>query len=203
MTAFNDTVLRVKITISSTKKTKQQCKYLIFKNTLNTKTVKSKHFIHFLKRFPQTLSVCFVMPSTITSKHNYQCFLIPRPYSCPKFQSLYIFKNRWLFPIQTCISLVLYFPFIWTRQEGRTKQQQNKKTHSQQQEAKSVRRRTAVRQWDIMFWRVVTVSLSWLASLHCLLHFLAFDWLRPAVLFFLNWTVCLFVKENFIWNYPK
>ena len=28
-----------------------------------------------------------------------------------------------------------------------------------------------------------------------LLYFLAFDWLRPAVLFFLNWTVCLFIRK--------
>ena len=40
---------------------------------LNTKTIENKHFIHYFKRFPQTSSVCFVMP---TSKHNYQCFLI-------------------------------------------------------------------------------------------------------------------------------
>ena len=25
---------------------------------------------------------------------------------------------------------------------------------------------------------------------------LAFDWLKPAVLFFLKWTVCLFAKES-------
>ena len=39
-----------------------------------TKTIENKRFIHYLKQFPQTLTVCFViMP---TSKHNYQCFLI-------------------------------------------------------------------------------------------------------------------------------
>ena len=31
-------------------------------------------------------------------------------------------------------------------------------------------------------WRFVTGTLRWLASLHCLLYFLAFDWLRPAFL---------------------
>ena len=52
------------------------------------------------------------------------------------------------------------------------------------------------------FWLggVVTVSLRWLTSLYCLLYFQAFDWLRPTVLFFLNWIVCLFVKESPIWN---
>ena len=40
---------------------------------LNTKTIESKHFIRYLKRFPLTLSFCIVMP---TSKLNYQCFLI-------------------------------------------------------------------------------------------------------------------------------
>ena len=49
---------------------------------------------------------------------------------------------------------------------------------------------------------VVTGTLHWLASLYCLLYFLAFDWLRPAVLFSLIWTVCLFVKESPISNYP-
>ena len=61
---------------------------------------------------------------------------------------------------------------------------------------------TAVSQRNF-FWHVVTGTLHWLASLHCLLYFLAFDWLRSAVLFFLNWTVCLFVKESPIWNYPN
>ena len=59
------------------------------------------------------------------------------------------------------------------------------KQHSQQQEAKSVRQQTAVSQQDI-FWCIVAGILRWLASLQCLLFFLVFDWLRPAVLFFLN-----------------
>ena len=29
---------------------------------------------------------------------------------------------------------------------------------------------------------------------------MTFDWLRKAVLFFLNWTVSLFVKESFDWQ---
>ena len=69
------------------------------------------------------------------------------------------------------------------------------KQHSQQQEAKSVRQQTTVSQQDV-FWHIVTGTLHRLASLQCLLFFLVFDWLRPAVLFFLNWTVCLFVKES-------
>ena len=122
MRAFNDTVLHVKIAISSAKKTKQQCKLIL---DLNSKCIESKHFIHYLKRFPQTLSACFVMPST--SKHNYQTVF---SYSCPKCQSLNIFKNHWLFPMQTFISLVLHFPFTckWPRQEAKTKQQQNRTT---------------------------------------------------------------------------
>ena len=35
-----------------------------------------------------------------------------------------------------------------------------------------------------------------LASFHCLLYFLAFDWRISAVLFFLNWKAYLFVKES-------
>ena len=37
---------------------------------VNTKSIEGKHFIHYLKRFPQT---CFVMP---TYEHKYQCFFI-------------------------------------------------------------------------------------------------------------------------------
>ena len=54
---------------------------------------------------------------------------------------------------------------------------------------------------ETFFWRIVTGTLRWLASLNWIMFFLAFDWLRPAVLFFLNWTACLFVKESPIWNY--
>ena len=131
-----------------------------------TKTIENKHFIHYLKRFPQSLSVFFIMP---TSKDKYQCFLIlVQSFSACTFQE----SIRWLFPIQTFISFVIHVPFKWPRQEAKTKQQQNK-TISQQQEAKSVRRRTAVNQ-GIFFWRVVTGTLRWLARLHCLLYFLAF-----------------------------
>ena len=57
---------------------------------------------------------------------------------------------RRLSPILTFISLVIHFPFKWPRQEAKTKR------HSQQQEAKSVRRRTALTQQN---WRVVTGTL--------------------------------------------
>ena len=109
---------------------------------------------------------------------------------------------RWLFPIQTFISLVMHFPFKWPRQEAKTKQQQNKTTFTATLEAKSVRRQTAVSQRNF-FWRVVTWTLRWLVRLHCLLYFLAFAWLRIAVLLFLNWTVCVLVKESPIWNNPN
>ena len=145
------------------------------------KTIESKHFIHYLKRFPQTLFFCLYLPISIKTQ------LSLFSYSGPKFECLYIFKNSWLFPwMQTFISLVLHFLFKWPRQEAKTKQ------HSQQQEAKKVRQRTAISQRDF-FWRSVTGTLRWLASLNYLLYFLAFDWLRPAVLFFLNWTVCLYL----------
>ena len=110
--------------------------------------------------------------------------------SCPKFQCLYIFKNlmRWLFPIQAFISFVIHFPFKWPRQEAKTKQQQNKTTFkgTRSQECHRSTKPPLAKE----------TFLRWLASLHCLLYFLAFDWLRLAFLFFLNWTVCLFVKES-------
>ena len=53
----------------------------------NTKTIENKHFIHILKQFPQTLSVCFVMP---TSKRKYQCFLIlVQSFSACTFSRIY------------------------------------------------------------------------------------------------------------------
>ena len=53
-----------------------------------TPTIENKHFIHYFKRFPQTLSACFVM---LTSKRNY----ISVFYFLSKVSVLeYIFKNR-------------------------------------------------------------------------------------------------------------
>ena len=125
-------------------------------------------------------------------------------YSCPKFLCLYIFKNLCIDCFQFKLSSVWSYIFLLNGPDKKPKQNSSKtKRHSQQQQqqAKSVRR-TAVSQRNF-FWRVVTGTLRWLASLHCLLYFLAFDWLRPGVLFFLNWTVCLFVKGSPIWNYPN
>ena len=102
-----------------------------------TKTIENKHFIHYLKRFPQTLSVFFIMP---TSKDKYQCFLIlVQSFSACTFQE----SIRWLFPIQTFISFVIHVPFKWPRQEAKTKQQQNKTifTATRSQECSPTNRR--------------------------------------------------------------
>ena len=125
-------------------------------------------------------------------------------YSCPKFPCpVYIFKNLCVDCFRYKLSSVWSYIFLLIGPDKKPKQNSSKtKRRSQQQEAKSVRQRTVVRQRNF-FWRVFTGTLRWLTSLHCLLYFLAFDWLRPAVLFFLNWTVCLFVKESPIWNYPN
>ena len=133
------------------------------------------------------------------SKHRYQCFLI----LVQKFQCLYIFKNLCVDCFQYKLSSVWSYIFPLNGPDKKPKQNSSKtKRRSPQKDAKSVHRRTAVSQRNF-FWRVVTGTLRWLARLHCLLYFLAFYWLRPAVLFFLNWTVCLFIKESPIWNYPK
>ena len=155
---------------------------------LNTQTIEKKHFIHILKQFLQTLSVCFVM---LTSKRKYQCFLIlVQSFSACTFSRIYA-----LIVSDTELSSVWSYIFLLNGPDKKPKQNSSKtKRHSQQQEAKSVRRRTAVGQRNF-FWRLVTGTLHWLASLHCLLYFLAFDWLRPAVLliFFLkldNLPIC-------------
>ena len=146
---------------------------------MNTKTVENKNFIQYLKRFPKTLSVCNVTP---TSKHKYQVSVFS--YSCPKSQCLYIFKNLCVDCFQYRLSSVWSYIFFLNGPDKKPKQNGSKiKRHSQQQKAKSVPRRTAV-------------SERKLARLHCLLYFLLFDRLRPAVLFFLNWTVCLFLKGS-------
>ena len=99
---------------------------------------------------------------------------------------------RWLFPIQTFISLVIRFPFKWPRKEARTKQQQNKTTFTSTRSQGCYP--TNCCQPMKLFWRIVTGTLHWLARLHYLLYFLAFDWLRPAVVLFLKCTVCLLSK---------
>ena len=127
---------------------------------LNTKTIKSKHFIYNLERFPQTVSFCFKMP---TSEHKYQCFLI----LVQSFRACTFSEKRCLSPqVQTFTSLVIHLIFLLNGLDKKAKQNSSKtKQHSQQQEAKSVRRRTTVSQRDF-FWRVVTETLRWLASLH-------------------------------------
>ena len=138
----------------------------------------------------------FVMP---TSKHKYLCFLI----LVQSFTACAFSRNLCVDCFQYKLSSVWSYIFLLNDPDKKPNQNSSKtKRHSQQQEAKSVRRRTAVSQRNF-FWRVVRGTLRWLASLHCLLYFLTFDWLRPAALFFLNWTVCQFVKESPIWNYPN
>ena len=151
-------MLKVKNEISSTEKT-ETMQIL----NLNTKTIENKHLIHYLyylKRFPQTSSACFVM---LTSKRNY---IISAFYCCPNSQCSYIFKNRWLFPLQTFISLIIRFLFKCPRQEAKTKQQQNKTTSTatRSQECSPTNRRQPRR----LFWRVFT------GSLRCWLVFIAY-----------------------------
>ena len=109
-----------------------------------------------------------------------------------------------------CIMLIVSNTSVWSyifllngsdKKPKLKKQQQNKMTFiaTRSQECSLTNRRQPIK----LFWRVVTETLDWLASLHCLLNFLAFDWRRPAVLFFLNWAVCLFLKESPISNYPN
>ena len=159
---------------------------------LNTKTIEKKNISLITSNdFRRLCPFVFAMPAPI-----------PRPvlntvsvssYSCPKFLYLCILKNLSVDCFQYRRSSVWSYIFLLNGQDKKPKQNSSQtKRHSHQQEAKSARRRTAV-----------SGTLRWLASLHCLLYFLAFDWLWPAVLFFLNWTVCLFVKESPIWNYPN
>ena len=91
---------------------------------LNTKTTENKHFIHYVKRFPQTLSVCFFMP---TSKHNYPCFLIVvQSFSASTFSRIVdCFQNK----LSSVWSYI--FLFNWPRQEANTKQL-NSKIRSQE-----------------------------------------------------------------------
>ena len=104
--------------ISSTKKKKQQRKFLIYIQKLlkiNISFITSNHF-------SRLCPFVFVKPR---SKHKYQCFpILVQSFSACTFQE----SMRWLFPIQTFISLVMHFPFKWPRQEAKTKQQQNNTT---------------------------------------------------------------------------
>ena len=92
-------------------------------NTVNTKTIDNKHFIHYRKRFLQTLSVCFVMP---TSKHNYQCFLIlVQSFSASTFSRI---VDCFQYKLSSVWSYI--FLFKWPRQKAKTKQQQHKTTYT-------------------------------------------------------------------------
>ena len=67
---------------------------------------------------------------------------------------------------------------------------------------KSLRKRTTGNQQD--FSGALSQELcARLASFCRLLYFLAFHWFRQTVLFLLHCTVCLFLKESPIGNYPK
>ena len=133
----------------------------------------------------------FVVP---TSKHKYVSVF---SYSCPRFQCLYIFKNLCIDYFQYKLSSVWSYIFL---SNGPDKKPKQNNIHSNK---KPMCLLTNCRQPTKLFLARCTGTLRWLASLHCLLYFLAFDWLWPAVLFFLNWTVCLFVKGSPIWNYPN
>ena len=58
-------------------------------------------------------------------------------------------------------------------------------------------------QYRCYAWLTLCFNLCWLASFYYRLYFLGLYWLRQTVLNFLNWTVCLFLWENPIWNYPN
>ena len=107
---------------------------------LNTKTIENKNFIHYLKRFPQTVSVCFVMP---TSKHKYQCFLIlVQSFSACTFSRIYAL----------IVSDTNFRHTFLNDPDKKWKQNSSKrKRHSQKQEAKSVRRSTNCRQPTKLF----------------------------------------------------
>ena len=138
---------------------------------LNTKNKhENKHFIHLI---PQTIFrrlFPFVLAKP-TSNRKYRCFL-----SLVQIKVLVLahFQEsmRWLFPIQSFISLVIIFLF---NGPDKKRQQNSMKTkrHSQQQEAKSVRRRTPSA--NETFFGTLSQGLCADTSLHCLLYFLAFD----------------------------
>ena len=88
----------------------------------------------------------FVMP---TSKNKYQCFLI----LVQSFMNcLYIFKNLCVDCFRYKLSSVWSYIFLLNGPDKKPKQNSSKtKRHSQQQEAKSVRRRAAVSQRNFFF----------------------------------------------------
>ena len=150
--------------ISSTKKTKQQRKFLIYIQKLlkiNISFITSNHF-------SRLCPFVFVKPR---SKHKYQCFLIlVQSFSACTFSRIYA-----LIVSDTNFHQFGHAFSFLNGPDKKPKQNSSKtKRHPQQQEAESVRRRTAVSQRNF-FWRVVTRTLRWLARMRCLLYFLAFD----------------------------
>ena len=118
---------------------------------LNTKTIENKHFIHYLKRFPQTLSLCFCFCNA-----NISMQVSVFSFSCPKFQCLYIFKNLRVDCFRCKLSSVWPHIFLLNGPDKKPKQNSSKtKRHSQQQEAKSVRRDEPPSANKTVFWRVV------------------------------------------------
>ena len=141
-------MLQLKTAISSTKKTKQQRKYLFLIQILlkiSTSFITSNDF-------RRLCPLVFVMPS---SKHKYQCFLIlVQSFSACTFSRIYA-----LIVSDTELSSVWSYIFLLNGPDKKPKQNSSKtKRHSRQQEAKSFRRRTAVSQQNF-FWRVVTGTL--------------------------------------------
>ena len=135
---------------------------------LNTKTIENKHFILYLKRFLQPLSVCFCNATNLNTSISVWT------YSCPKFQCLYIFKNLCVDCFRYKLLSVWSYIFLLNGPDKKPKQND---VHSNKKP------KMFAGEPPKLFWRVVTGTLRWLAGSHYLLYFLAFDWLRPAGLF--------------------
>ena len=121
--------------------------------------------------------------SFITSNDFHR--LCPFFFVMPKFQYPgYIFKNLCgdCFPYKLVkLSSVWSYIFLLNSPDKKPKQNSSKTTFTaaRSQECSPTNRHQPTK----LCWRIVIGTLRWLASLHCLLYFLAFDWLRPAVLF--------------------
>ena len=128
--------LLVKTSISSTKTTKQQREYLIFTQKL------LKINISFITSndFRRLCPFVFVMP---TSKHKYLCF----PILVQSVTACAFWRNLCVDCFQYKLSSVWSYIFLLNDPDKKPKQNSSKtKRYSQQQEAKSVRRWTAVSQ---------------------------------------------------------
>ena len=134
-----------------------------------------------------------------SSKHKYQCFLIlVQSFSACTFSIIYA-----LIVCNINFHQFRHTFFFWmsqTRSQNETAAKQNDIHNNKKPRVFSDEPPSA----NDTFFGALSQGLcaDWLVcSAYC--FFLAFDWLKPAVLFFLNWTVCLFVKESPIWNYPN